>query len=116
MIANDSYIGPNQTGTTATNGSNAKAGTAPAAAVTLNLALNGSVIGTVAFAAGAKVATFTTTSGYPAFLNVGDVLTLTTAATADTAFSDPIGFIAVHWGAYAHPGLRVTKCGFPVTD
>ncbi|MCJ2081534.1 hypothetical protein [Methylobacterium sp. J-090] len=96
MVSRVGFIGPNQTGSTSFNGSQAKCGTAPAAAVTLTLALNGNAIGTVAFAAGSKVATCTTTSGNPVYVVPGDILTLTTSATADAAFSDPIGFIAMH--------------------
>jgi hypothetical protein len=72
MIHRSGYIGPNQAGSDDESGSLVKAGTAPTAAVTLNLALNGTVIGTVKFAIGSKVATYTTTGGTPTGVEVGD--------------------------------------------
>lgn len=61
----------------------------------LTLALNGSTISTVTFAAGTAMATFTTTSGIPYLFDQGDVLTLTAPATQDANFADLIGFIAL---------------------
>ncbi|GJE74323.1 hypothetical protein BGCPKDLD_0892 [Methylorubrum suomiense] len=61
----------------------------------LTLALNGSTIGTVAFAASTAVATFTTTSGIPYLFDQGDVLTLTALATQDAGLADLVGFIAL---------------------
>ncbi|MCJ2078109.1 hypothetical protein MKK68_21090 [Methylobacterium sp. E-016] len=96
MCSRVGYIGANQIGSTAFDGSTAKVVTAPAAAVTLSLALNGTVIGTVAFAVGSKTATFTTTGRNTVFTTPGDVLTLTTSGTQDTALADLVGFISVH--------------------
>lgn len=76
-------------------GSAAKAGTAAAGATTLTLAINGASIGTVAFAAGKAVATFTTTGGNPFLVNQGDVLTLTAPATQDGALADLVGYVAL---------------------
>ncbi|WP_311274035.1 hypothetical protein [Methylobacterium sp. WCS2018Hpa-22] len=95
MVVRTGYIGSNQRGSTDFNGSNVKAGTAPAAAVTLTLAVNGGAVGTVAFAIGSKAATFTTTSGQAIPVQIGDVLTLTAPATPDAALADLIGFIAI---------------------
>jgi hypothetical protein len=95
MVARTGYIGPNHKGSTDFNGSNVKAGAAPAAAVTLTLAVNGGAVGTVNFAAGSKVGTFTTTSGQAIPVQIGDVMTLTAPATQDTALADLIGLIAI---------------------
>ncbi|QRE76796.1 hypothetical protein [Methylobacterium aquaticum] len=89
------YLGRNQTGANSRLGSAAKAGTAAAGAATLTLALKGTNIGTVAFAAGKAVATFTTTGGNPFLINAGDVLTLTAPATQDAALADLVGYVAV---------------------
>lgn len=61
----------------------------------MTLALNGTTIGTVAFAAGKTTATYTTVGGNPVLVNLGDIVTLTALATQDTALSDLIGFIAL---------------------
>lgn len=72
------YIGPNQAGgLSARLGSAAKSGTAAAATATFTLALNGTAIGTIAWAAGKTTPTFTTTGGNAFLVNAGDVLTLT---------------------------------------
>ncbi|KQP91361.1 hypothetical protein ASF60_18125 [Methylobacterium sp. Leaf113] len=95
MIHRTGYIGPNQKGSTDFNGSQVKAGTAPAAAVTLTLAVNGGAVGTVAFAAGSKTGTFTTAGGQAIPVQIGDVISLTAPASQDAALADLIGFIAI---------------------
>lgn len=76
-------------------GSVAKAGTAASTATTLTLAINGANVGTVVYAAGKNVATFTTTGGNPYLVNQGDVLTLTAPATQDAALADLVGYVAL---------------------
>lgn len=63
--------------------------------MTLTLALSGTTIGTVAFAAGKTTATYMTTGGNPVLVNLGDIINLTAPATQDSALADLIGFIAL---------------------
>lgn len=70
-------------------GSQGVAGTAATAATIFRLRRNGTQFGTMRFAAGAKVATFTSASG--AAFAVGDVLTITAPTTADATLADVAG-------------------------
>lgn len=67
-------------------GSYASATVAATAATTLTIARNGSAIGTVNFAAGATVGTFTFASAVTTA--VGDVITLTNQGTADATLAN----------------------------
>lgn len=67
-------------------GSVGSCGTAPTGTVTLALALNGTSVGSVSFAAGATIATFAAASAID--LAPGDVLTVTAPSSADATLAD----------------------------
>lgn len=68
-------------------GSQGYAGTAPTASATLTVAVNGTTVGTIVFAASSQTATFTTSSG--AFtVTPGQVLTVTAPLTADATLAN----------------------------
>lgn len=66
-------------------GSKGTAGTSAASATTLNVANNGTNLGTVHYASGSATPTFTLATAL--IMNVGDVLTVTGPATPDSALA-----------------------------
>ena len=70
------------------------AGTAATASTTFTVAVNGTSIGTIVFAASGTVATFTTTGGAIQNVAAGAVLTITAPATPDTTLANASGTLA----------------------
>ncbi len=70
-------------------GSSFSAGTAPTAAATFTVAVNGTSVGTINFAAAATTATFTAASAVT--ITPGQILTVTAPATADTTLANVSG-------------------------
>lgn len=64
------------------------AATAPTASATLTVAVNGSTVGTIVFAAAAQTATFTTTGGTQLVVTPGQVVTVTAPSTADATLAN----------------------------
>lgn len=70
-------------------GSSFSAGTAPTAAAAFTVAVNGTSVGTINFAAAATTATFTAASAVT--MTPGQILTVTAPATADTTLANVSG-------------------------
>jgi len=68
-------------------GSNGYAATAPTASSTFTVAVSGTTVGTMVFAAGSHTATFTTVSGSGFTIVPGNVMTITAAASVDTTLA-----------------------------
>src|SRR5476651_580310 len=68
-------------------GSNGYAATAPTASSTFTIAVSGTTVGTMVFAAGSHTATFTTVSGSGFTIVPGNVMTITAPASVDTTLA-----------------------------
>ncbi len=73
------------------SGSYWSAGTAPTATATFTVAVNGTSIGTISFAASVTTATFTTVSTGTTTIAADSVLTITGPATADATLANAVG-------------------------
>lgn len=70
-----------------------KAKTGPAAAVTFKVMVNGTQVGSISFAQGATVATFSTPNSQPYMMSAGDLVEVLAPATADNTLADVYGFL-----------------------
>jgi len=68
-------------------GSNGYAATAPTASCTFTVAVSGTTVGTMVFAAGSHTATFTTVSGSGFTMVPGNVMTITAPVSVDTTLA-----------------------------
>lgn len=69
-------------------GSEALALNAPTAAQTLTVAVNGTTVGTISFAASATTGTFATSGGAVVTITPGQYISITAGVTADTTFAN----------------------------